>query len=230
MAPLPRSPPRPPHRPLEGRLRDRAAMLSTPLMAQAAAGADGDRRDPPAAVPGRRLHPRRLLAALGPAARGLAARRRPPRHRRRHRVRDVDQRAGAPPVDRWRRPRPHPAARDPEPIPPARGLPTPALARRPRGRRGRGDSTIAHAAGPILALYLLAQRLEKTSFVATTGVFFTVNNLLKVPPYVATGLIDRARSRSRSGTRPPCPSVSRPAGGPTATCPSATSTRWWRCS
>jgi uncharacterized membrane protein YfcA len=52
------------------------------------------------------------------------------------------------------------------------------------------SSTIAHAAGPILALFLLAQRVEKTSFVATTGVFFTVNNLLKVPPYVATGLID----------------------------------------
>jgi uncharacterized membrane protein YfcA len=52
------------------------------------------------------------------------------------------------------------------------------------------SSAIAHAAGPILALYLLAQRLEKTGFVATTGLFFTVNNLLKVPPYVATGLID----------------------------------------
>ena len=52
------------------------------------------------------------------------------------------------------------------------------------------SSTIAHAAGPILALFLLAQRLEKTSFVATTGVFFTVNNLLKVPPYAAIGLID----------------------------------------
>jgi len=52
------------------------------------------------------------------------------------------------------------------------------------------SSTIAHAAGPILALFLLAQRLEKTSFVATTGVFFTVNNLFKVPPYVATDLID----------------------------------------
>ncbi len=52
------------------------------------------------------------------------------------------------------------------------------------------SSTIAHAAGPILALYLLAQRLEKTGFVATTGIFFTVNNLLKVPPYAATGLID----------------------------------------
>jgi hypothetical protein len=54
------------------------------------------------------------------------------------------------------------------------------------------SSTIAHAAGPILALYLLAQKLGKTSFVATTGLFFTVNNLLKVPPYVATGLIGAA--------------------------------------
>jgi len=54
------------------------------------------------------------------------------------------------------------------------------------------SSAIAHAAGPILALYLLAQKLGKTSFVATTGLFFTVNNLLKVPPYVATGLLDTA--------------------------------------
>jgi uncharacterized protein len=54
------------------------------------------------------------------------------------------------------------------------------------------SSAIAHAAGPIVALYLLAQRLDKTAFVATSGLFFTVNNLLKVPPYVATGLIDAA--------------------------------------
>jgi uncharacterized membrane protein YfcA len=54
------------------------------------------------------------------------------------------------------------------------------------------SSTIAHAAGPIVALYLLAQKLDKTGFVATSGLFFTVNNLLKLPPYVATGLIDAA--------------------------------------
>lgn len=53
------------------------------------------------------------------------------------------------------------------------------------------SSTIAHAAGPILALFLLAQRMDKTTFVATNGVFFAVNNLLKLPPYVATGLLDR---------------------------------------
>jgi uncharacterized protein len=51
------------------------------------------------------------------------------------------------------------------------------------------SSTIAHAAGPIFALFLLAQRLPKDDFIATNAVFFTVNNLLKVPPYVASGLI-----------------------------------------
>jgi uncharacterized protein len=51
------------------------------------------------------------------------------------------------------------------------------------------SSTIAHAAGPIFALFLLAQQLPKDTFIATNAVFFTVNNLLKVPPYVASGLI-----------------------------------------
>lgn len=51
------------------------------------------------------------------------------------------------------------------------------------------SSTIAHAAGPIFALFLLAQRMSKDAFIATNAVFFAVNNLLKVPPYVASGLI-----------------------------------------
>jgi uncharacterized protein len=50
-------------------------------------------------------------------------------------------------------------------------------------------SAIAHAAGPIVAIYLIAQRLSKEAFVASNAIFFTVNNLLKVPPYVAAGLI-----------------------------------------
>jgi len=51
-------------------------------------------------------------------------------------------------------------------------------------------SAIAHAAGPILALYLLAQRVEKRVFVASSGLFFAANNLMKLPPYVRAGLID----------------------------------------
>ena len=51
------------------------------------------------------------------------------------------------------------------------------------------SSAIAHAAGPIVAIYLLAQRMPKQAFIASNAIFFTVNNLLKVPPYVAAGLI-----------------------------------------
>ena len=51
------------------------------------------------------------------------------------------------------------------------------------------SSSIAHAAGPIVAIYLLAQRLSKEAFVASNAIFFTLNNLLKLPPYVAAGLI-----------------------------------------
>jgi uncharacterized protein len=51
-------------------------------------------------------------------------------------------------------------------------------------------STLAHAAGPIMALFLLAQKVDKAAFVATNGLFFTLNNLLKLPPYVGTGLIN----------------------------------------
>jgi uncharacterized membrane protein YfcA len=53
------------------------------------------------------------------------------------------------------------------------------------------SSTVAHAAGPIMALYLIAQKLDKRVFVASSALFFLVLNLLKLPPYVATGLVDR---------------------------------------
>lgn len=53
------------------------------------------------------------------------------------------------------------------------------------------SSTISHGAGPICAIYLLAQKMEKTPFVATNAAFFTLLNLLKVPPYVVSGLINR---------------------------------------
>jgi uncharacterized membrane protein YfcA len=51
------------------------------------------------------------------------------------------------------------------------------------------SSTIAHAAGPIFALFLLAQRVSKEVFVASNAIFFIIINLLKVPPYMASGLI-----------------------------------------
>ena len=51
------------------------------------------------------------------------------------------------------------------------------------------SSTISHGAGPIMAIYLMAQKTEKVSFVASNAIFFTLLNLLKVPPYVYSGLI-----------------------------------------
>lgn len=53
------------------------------------------------------------------------------------------------------------------------------------------SSTVAHAAGPIMALFLIAQRLDKRVFVASSALFFLIMNLLKLPPYVASGLVDR---------------------------------------
>ena len=92
------------------------------------------------------------------------------------------------------------------------------------------SSTIAHAAGPIFALFLMAQRLPKDVFIATNAVFFTVNNLLKVaalrrlgsdhgadaasrPPSAAD---DSGRHRRGLGHQPPAS-------------PEATSTGWCSC-
>jgi uncharacterized membrane protein YfcA len=51
-------------------------------------------------------------------------------------------------------------------------------------------STVAHAGGPPVAIYLLAAGTPPVAFVATSAVFFFVVNWLKVPGYVAAGLID----------------------------------------
>lgn len=52
---------------------------------------------------------------------------------------------------------------------------------------------IANAAGPLMALYLLAMRLPKMEFVGTAAYFFFLLNLFKVPFMINLGLID-ARS------------------------------------
>jgi uncharacterized membrane protein YfcA len=51
------------------------------------------------------------------------------------------------------------------------------------------SSTISHGAGPIMAIFLMAQKTEKSRFVASNALFFTLLNLFKVPPYVFSGLI-----------------------------------------
>src|SRR5690606_37833365 len=52
---------------------------------------------------------------------------------------------------------------------------------------------IANAAGPLMALYLLAMRLPKMEFVGTAAYFFFLLNLFKMPFMINLGLID-ARS------------------------------------
>lgn len=51
-------------------------------------------------------------------------------------------------------------------------------------------STVAHAGGPPVAVYLLAARITPVTYVATTAAFFFVVNWLKVPGYAAAGLLD----------------------------------------
>ena len=50
-------------------------------------------------------------------------------------------------------------------------------------------TTLANAAGPVMNLYLLSQRLPKEEFIATGAWYFLVINLAKVPIYVACGTI-----------------------------------------
>jgi uncharacterized protein len=50
-------------------------------------------------------------------------------------------------------------------------------------------STLAHAGGPPVAIYLLPQKLPRDLFVGTTVIFFAVINLVKLLPYHYLGLL-----------------------------------------
>jgi uncharacterized membrane protein YfcA len=47
-----------------------------------------------------------------------------------------------------------------------------------------------HAGGPPVSIYLLPQRLDKTIFVGTTVVFFTIVNYVKLVPYYFLGQLN----------------------------------------
>jgi uncharacterized membrane protein YfcA len=51
-------------------------------------------------------------------------------------------------------------------------------------------STLAHAGGPPITIYLLLQSLAPTTFIATSALFFAVLNWIKVPYYYYAGLFD----------------------------------------
>lgn len=50
-------------------------------------------------------------------------------------------------------------------------------------------STLAHAAGPVMQMYLLPQQLEKKKFAGTSCAFFWLMNLIKLVPFTMLGRI-----------------------------------------
>ncbi len=63
-------------------------------------------------------------------------------------------------------------------------------------------STIAHAGGPPMAVYLLSQKLDKGLFVATSVIYFAMINYVKLIPYFWLGLFD-ARNLATSAALVP---------------------------
>jgi uncharacterized membrane protein YfcA len=66
-------------------------------------------------------------------------------------------------------------------------------------------STIAHAGGPPLSIYLLPLRLDKAVMVGTTVVFFAVINFVKLVPYTWLGLFDPANLATSAVLAPLAP-------------------------
>ena len=54
------------------------------------------------------------------------------------------------------------------------------------------SSTLAHAAGPIIALYLLPLRMDRQLFVGTCAIYFFILNTCKLPVYAIGGQFAKA--------------------------------------
>ncbi|WP_236545229.1 sulfite exporter TauE/SafE family protein [Tropicimonas marinistellae] len=50
-------------------------------------------------------------------------------------------------------------------------------------------SYVSHAGGPPFQAYVLPQRLDKMVYLGTTTIFFTVVNLMKMPPFILAGQV-----------------------------------------
>ncbi|MBN2584100.1 MAG: sulfite exporter TauE/SafE family protein [Planctomycetes bacterium] len=55
---------------------------------------------------------------------------------------------------------------------------------------GGVTTMLAHAAGPIITIYMLRHSMPKDRFAATTSFFYWIGNQIKIPLYVALGLLD----------------------------------------
>ncbi len=53
-------------------------------------------------------------------------------------------------------------------------------------------STLAHAAGPVITIFMLGQHLSKQKFIGTAVIYFFLINTLKLIPYGLLGMIDTA--------------------------------------
>lgn len=51
-------------------------------------------------------------------------------------------------------------------------------------------STLAHAAGPVVNMYMLPQQMSKERFVSTTLLYFWIGNQVKLIPYGALGMLN----------------------------------------
>jgi uncharacterized protein len=54
------------------------------------------------------------------------------------------------------------------------------------------SSTLAHAAGPIIAMYLLPMRMDRQLFVGTCALYFFILNTAKLPAYFGSDMFTRA--------------------------------------
>jgi uncharacterized membrane protein YfcA len=66
-------------------------------------------------------------------------------------------------------------------------------------------SFIAHAGGPPLGMYLLRRGLDKTALVATTAVFFTIVNYVKLVPYAWLGQLESGTLKTSLALMPLAP-------------------------
>ncbi|MEM7694607.1 MAG: sulfite exporter TauE/SafE family protein [Pseudomonadota bacterium] len=78
----------------------------------------------------------------------------------------------------------------------AKGLLRPSPAKRPSrivgyalGAAAGLTSTVLHQGGPPFQMYLIPQKLPRETFVATTVLFFTIVNIIKLPGFLALGHI-----------------------------------------
>ncbi len=64
------------------------------------------------------------------------------------------------------------------------------------------SSTLAHAAGPLVAVYLLPQKMTRQRYVGTCAVYFFILNTLKLPIFAYIGLLAKTSTVPAMGFLP----------------------------